>query len=155
MEEKQALLARFLPRAVLKAVTPEAARAVPTGVLVDDMVAILRYPFRVGRESRVRVVEGEVQRIERPRRGTHAPTNDLYLVDAGELLQVSREHFVIEEAAGVGYRVVDCNSACGVGVAGVQVGGDDKGGSAPLKDGDVISVGTRTTPYRYQFIVLG
>jgi hypothetical protein len=73
--DKLKILAQFRPRAVLKALTPEAARAVPMGMLLGDMVPVLRYPFRVGRESRVRVVEGQVQRIERQKSDRREPIN--------------------------------------------------------------------------------
>ena len=151
--DKLKILAQFRPRAVLKALTPEAARAVPMGMLLGDMVPVLRYPFRVGRESRVRVVEGQVQRIERQKPDRHAPNNDLYLVDAGGLTQISREHFRIEQMDG-DYRVVDRRSDCGIGVGDLRVGGEEAGGMAPLRDGDIIAVGTTLTPYRYRFIVL-
>ena len=128
IESKQAIQQKFRPRAVLKALTVQAANAVPTGMVVADMVAILRYPFRVGRESRVQVVQGQIQRIE-------------------------RAHFRIEEDVRE-HLIVDRGSACGTGVGATRVGGNDLGGSAPLRDGDTISVGEGPTPYRYQFIVL-
>jgi hypothetical protein len=52
------------------------------------------------------------------------PTNDLYLRDREEPLNVSREHFAI-----------------------------DRGGSIPLHDGDVIIVGTSLSPYVFKFRV--
>jgi pSer/pThr/pTyr-binding forkhead associated (FHA) protein len=153
MEAKQALISRFQPKAVLHALTPEAAHAVPAGMIVDGMVAILRYPFRVGRESRVLLVDNKLHRIERPREGAAEPNNDLYLVDRGNPLQISREHFRIERTP-EGYLLVDRGSACGVAVNAARAGGNDAGGALPLKDGDTISVGTAPTPYRYRFIEL-
>ena len=147
------ILKQFAPKAVLKALTGEAAQAVPTGLIVEGMVPILRFPFRVGRESRVSVVKGQLYRIERPRGGAQAPNNDLYLVDGGDPMQISREHFVIERRA-EGFFVVDRGSACGTGVGKAHIQGGNLGGAAPLRDGETIVVGTGPTPYRYQFISL-
>ena len=154
MESKQAILARLTPRAALKALTPEAAAAVSSAQIADGMVGIRSFPFRVGRESRGKVVDGVFHRIERPQRVQGSPTNnELYLVDAGAMLQISREHFRIERTA-AGFQVVDRGSMCGTSVGGVRIGGDEKGGTAPLRDGDEIHVGTEVTPYRYTFIAL-
>jgi hypothetical protein len=153
MEARQAILAHFIPKAALKALTRDAELAVPQSLLVAGMVGIRGYPFRVGRESRGRMVEGVFHRVERPRRGDSLPNNDLYLVDAKERLQISREHFQFERTA-TGYQVVDRGSVCGLSVGGVRTGGNERGGTLPLRDGDEIRVGEDVTPYRYTFIVL-
>jgi len=49
MESKQTILARFAPKAALKALTPEAQAAIPQALVVDAMVAIRGFPYRVGR----------------------------------------------------------------------------------------------------------
>ena len=153
MESRKAILAQFAPKAALKALTSEAQTALPQGLVVDGMVGIRGFPFRVGRESRGKMVEGVFHRIERPRRGDSTPTNELYLADAGEKLQISREHFRIEHSA-AGYQVVDRGSVCGTSVAGTRIGGNEKGGTAPLRDGDEIRIGVDPTPFRYIFVVL-
>ena len=151
MNDKQTILTLLLPKAVLKAMTPEAERAVPDGMIESGLISIRQFPFRVGRESRGAIVDGEFQRTERPRFGNRKPDNDLYLIDAGPLLHISREHFQIESTA-EGYLLVDRGSACGTTVGGISVGGGDAGGSAPLRDGDTIGIGTESTPYRFTFI---
>lgn len=153
MESKAAIVAQFTPRAALKALTPEAEAAIPQGMVVRGMAGIHEFPFRVGRESRGKIVDGVFHRIERPLQGGHQPTNDIYLADAGELLQISREHFRIERTV-TGYQVVDRGSVCGMMVGGVRIGGNETGGTAPLRDGDEIHIGTDITPFRYAFIVL-
>ena len=153
MESKKEILARFAPRAALKAMTPEAQAAIPQGLAVDGMVGIRGFPFRVGRDSRGKMVDGVFHRIERPRRGDAAPTNELYLVDAGENLQISREHFRIERGA-AGYQLVDRGSVCGTSVAGKWIGSEEKGGTVPLRDGDEIRIGVDPTPFRYTFVTL-
>ncbi len=152
-ESKAAILAQFIPKAALKALTPVAEAAVPQGMLVQGVVGIRGFPFRVGRESRGKVVDGVFHRVERPRRGSAAPTNDLYLVDAGELLQISREHFSIERVA-TDFQVVDRGSVCGISVGGIRIGGNESGGTVPLRDGDEIQVGADGTPFRFTFIAL-
>ena len=68
MDAKDLLLAQLVPKAALKALTPEAMEAVPHFLLVEDTVVIREFPFKVGRESRVRKVDGRIERIERPKR---------------------------------------------------------------------------------------
>jgi hypothetical protein len=151
MNDKQSILKVFLPRAVLKAMTPEAEHAVPESWIESGFVGIRDFPFRVGRESRGVMVDGKFHRLERPRAGRQEPNNDLYLVDAGPELEVSREHFQIERT-GEGYRLVDRGSTCGTFVGTLRLGGDEARMSAPLNDGDIIGIGTESTPYRYRFI---
>jgi hypothetical protein len=153
MPSKEQILSKFRPLAVLRAETESAYRALPAALAVDRMVAIRRFPFRIGRESRFRVVDGQPQRIERQLRGTHEPTNDLYLLDPEEPLHVSREHLLIERTGG-GYVLQDRRSVCGVAVGATHIGGRELGGNHELRDGDVISVGTPATPYRFTFIAL-
>lgn len=151
MNDKQTILTILLPKAVLKTMTPEAERAVPDGMIESGLIRIRQFPFRVGREARVTVVDGEFTIDERRRLGDGKPNNDLYLVDAGRALNISREHFQIESTA-EGYLLVDRGSACGTTVGGVRIGGDDTGGSAPLRDGDTIGIGTESTPYLFTFV---
>lgn len=151
MDDKQTILKLLSPKAVLKAITPEAERSVPDGMIEAGLIGIRHFPFRVGRESRGAIVDGEFLRTERPRFGSRNPYNDLYLIDAGQPLEISREHFQIESTA-EGYLLVDRGSACGTTVGGISVGGGDAGGSAPLRDGDTIGIGTESTPYLFTFI---
>lgn len=149
--DKLQLLTEMLPKAMLQALTAEALEAVPLVVRHGDKVAIYDFPFKVGRESRVMKVNGRLESIERPKKDNSSPTNDLYLIDRGHRLNISREHFEIlcEES---GYSLVDRGSACGTRVAGKSTGGGDRGGIVPLRDGDIIAVGIADTPYTYRFI---
>jgi hypothetical protein len=73
---------------LLKALTPEARAA-----LGGNFCQITRFPFRVGRESRSIINKG----FAGSRRQTNPiPNNDLYLVETGTLINVSREHFLID-----------------------------------------------------------
>ena len=153
MDEKQLVLEAIKPQAVLKAITQEAIDAIPEALQVQEFVIIRKYPFKVGRESRMKMVNGRLERIERVRNNDHEPSNNFYITDCGRPLNVSREHFQINKVD-AGYELVDRGSACGTKVNTVNVGGKDAGGSITLKDGDTIAVGTRETPFVYKFITL-
>lgn len=114
-----------------------------------DAAEIDCLPFRVGRESRMALIGGELQYVER-RKGSITPTNDLYLYDSGELLNISREHLQIDMNRKGEYLVYDRGSACGTHVDGVAIGGKDATGMAKLKEGSEIIIGTHDSPYRYQ-----
>src|SRR5512133_635745 len=99
MDDKQTILTLLSPKAALKALTLEAERAVPDGMMVAGLISISHFPSRIGRESRGAIVDGDFVRTERPRFGDRKPKNDLYLIDAVEPLEISREHFQIESTA--------------------------------------------------------
>lgn len=131
-------------RALLVALTPESRAAL--GAPEREMT---KFPYRVGRESRgtERTPHGVVSERRNP--GSR-PSNDLYLVEPDEPLNVSREHFEIDRDD-AGYVLVDRASTCGTIVEGQGVGGDTRGGTLPLHDGDVIIVGTSRSPYAFKF----
>ena len=133
-------------RALLVALTPESGAA-----LGAPEREITRFPYRVGRESRG--MQRTAYGIIRERRDPGSrPSNDLYLVEPDEPLNVSREHFEIDRDGG-GYILVDRASTCGTIVEGQTVGGDTRGGTRPLHDGDVIIVGPSRSPYAFKFRV--
>jgi pSer/pThr/pTyr-binding forkhead associated (FHA) protein len=131
-------------RAALAALTPEARDA-----LGADALEITSVPFRVGRESRAPRRAAARVVMER-RRPSSRPNNDLYLVERDEPLNVSREHFQIEHNGGQ-WVLIDRQSTCGTIVEGQVVGGKQAGGAAPLRDGDVIIVGTSSSRFTFKF----
>ena len=151
MDHKLEILTKLLPKAILQALTPEALEAVPAHFLEGDMIALSTFPFKIGRESRLIKVNGKLERMERPKKDDSPPSNDLYLIDRGHCLNISREHFEIVISDG-GYTLIDRGSACGTKIDGRNIGGDDQGGSAKLQDGDEIAVGAVGTPYIFRFI---
>jgi pSer/pThr/pTyr-binding forkhead associated (FHA) protein len=132
---------------VLAALTLEARAA-----LGGDRLAIGRLPFRIGRDSRAQRAARTRVVTERRRTGSR-PNNDLYLPDGGAQPTVSREHLRIEHN-GTHYVLVDRQSAHGTLVEGKLVGGKQTGGAVRLEDGDVIIVGTGTSPYVFKFRIL-
>lgn len=142
-----------MPRALLKCMTTKAKKAVPENRRHNDLVLIHHFPFKIGRESRDEDTEGEFEMLERRKSSHTHSSNDLYLHDNSELLNISRQHLSIEES-GTEFIVVDRGSACGTIVEGKSIGGKDKGGSCQLNDGDLIVIGIKGSPFKYQFIVL-
>ncbi|MCB1878186.1 MAG: hypothetical protein KDH88_19600 [Chromatiales bacterium] len=134
-------------RVFFEALTDEAAQAMGA-----ERVEIEHFPFRVGRESRTQTVNGELVVMER-RRSDHAPNNDLYLLDRGVRLNISREHFQIERRLFGRYRLVDRGSACGTGVGGDWIGGRDRGGTTHLDAEEEIVVGTPQSPYVFRMVI--
>ena len=118
--------------------------------IFGQTVRLTRFPFRIGRESRVTMVHGEWHYMER-RKSKVPPNNELYLFDEGELKNISREHFQIERDDNGEYFLFDRGSACGTVVDDVVIGGKDRTGRHPLREGSVIVIGTETSPYRFEF----
>ncbi len=127
----------------LVALTEEARAA-----LKGQQLVLERFPFKVGRESRIGAL-GSRSAPER-RLATAPQLNDLYLLEPGERVNVSREHFAIERE-GDRYYLIDRGSVCGTLVEGQRVGGDRAGGRTELRDQDVIVVGTATSPFIFKF----
>lgn len=153
MEDKQSLLKRITPVAVLKAITPEARSTLTKNCLGNEIIGIWSFPFRIGRESRVEKVDGKIILSERQKISNGKPNNDIYLVDHGHFLQISRQHLQIEKTK-TGYLVSDRGSACGTIINTTKIGSEDRGGSGELKDGDIIKIGADDSHYIFKFITL-
>jgi hypothetical protein len=134
-------------RAFLAALTPEGKDA-----LQGPEKEITEFPFRVGRESRRFESKEKKALFAEKRNPASRPNNDLYLSEDTDLLNVSREHFQIARE-GAGFVLEDRGSTLGTIVEGQAVGGDHKGGRVPLRDGDVIIVGTSVSPHVFKFRV--
>jgi pSer/pThr/pTyr-binding forkhead associated (FHA) protein len=138
--------ARPSPRVMLAALTPEAKIALGASAL-----EIITFPFRVGRESRSEQRVAPRTIAERRQPGSPS-SNELYLSEQTEPFNVSREHFQIEHN-GTRFVLTDRQSTCGTLVEGRVVGGRNTGGAVPLRDGDVIIVGTSASRYVFKFRV--
>ncbi|APZ43698.1 FHA domain-containing protein [Acidihalobacter ferrooxydans] len=153
--DKAQFLKALTPIAVLQPLTPEASDSIPLCYVRHTLVPIYEFPFRIGRESRVRVDErtGKPLRTERHKRRDSEPNNDLYLLDKGEFLNISRAHLQIVRFGGQ-FKVIDRDSACGCLINGRHFGGRDKGGERLIEDGDELGIGNANSPYRFRFVVL-
>ena len=153
MEDKQSILKRLTPLATLKPITPETRNSITNNCLGDEFIGIWKFPFRMGRESRVERKDGEILLPERQKVSPGKPNNDIYLVDRGHFLQISRQHLQIEKTK-TGYMISDRGSACGTIINTQKIGGEDRIGSYELNDGDIIKIGAEDSPYLFQFITL-
>ncbi|MEA3373666.1 MAG: FHA domain-containing protein [Campylobacterota bacterium] len=154
MSDKKSLLEKVTPKAVLKAKTVEAKRAIIKDCLGEGIIGIWEFPCRIGRESRIHLVKGKQVIAERHKLSDDSkPNNDIYLVDNGDLLHISREHLQIEKDES-GYILTDRHSACGITINDEVIGGQDKGANHLLKDGDFIRIGAENSPYLFEFISL-
>lgn len=115
-----------------------------------EEIKLHKFPFRIGRECRLNS-EGQMKRREHSKL-IFPPNNDLYLIDQGKFLSVSREHFQIDKKGDGTYELVDRGSTCGTIVNNKVVGGHDRGGSCLLQDGDVIVVGTPRSTFVFKFL---
>jgi len=132
--------------AYLKALTPESKAS-----LGGSLFRIPHFPFKVGRECRV-----SVRPLPFPssrRRPDSVPNNDLYLLELGNILNVSREHFLIDRQ-GDTFIIVDRGSICGTLLEGELVGEKRKGGWKPLHNSDVIIVGGSESRFVFKFVVV-
>src|SRR5215471_14262266 len=134
------------PRMVLLALTPEAKAA-----LGGSELEITAFPFRVGRESRGAQRLAPRTIAERRKREARS-SNQLYLPEQAETVNVSREHFQIDHN-GTGFVLTDRQSTCGTLVEGRVVGGQNLGGAVLLNDRDVIIVGTSASRYIFKVLV--
>ena len=129
---------------VLRSITPTAR------LIMGDEIALNCFPFRVGREGRKQRPAGILSKLER-RPPAEPNNNELYVKDFGKVVNVSREHFQIEEIGDGSYELVDRGSACGTIVGNNVVGGNFSGGRCPLTFGDAIIVGTRQSEIVFEF----
>jgi hypothetical protein len=151
--DKKDLLEKYTPVAFLRADNLETANVIPCLSTRCEVIHIYDFTFFIGRESRVRQVDKEVVVLGRKESLDSVPTNDIYLIDLKEYLQISREHFQIEKQSD-GYYIVDRGSHCGTYVNENRLYGDGKQVREKLNDGDIIKLGTKESPYRFEFIVL-
>jgi len=132
--------------AYLKALTPESKAS-----LGGWLYRIPHLPFRVGRECRVSV--RPLPFPESHRRPDSAPNNDLYLLELGNVLNVSRDHFHIDRQ-GDTFVIIDRGSICGTLVEGEPVGEKRIGGWKPLHNNDVIIVGGSESRFLFKFVLV-
>ncbi|HET6372423.1 MAG TPA: FHA domain-containing protein, partial [Candidatus Polarisedimenticolia bacterium] len=95
---------RSLTGAYLVALTPESAESIRA-----KEINLPYLPFRIGRESRqaIKTAGGVVGE----RRKEAPANNDLYLTEAGERMNVSREHLLIDRD-GDEFYLLDRGSTC-------------------------------------------
>jgi len=132
---------------ILRAVSDEAR----TALQGRSEVVLSVWPFRIGRESRSSNEPLSREIVER-RQGKVQPANDLYLIEEASVKFISREHLQIEKTDTGGFQIRDCGSVCGVVIDSTWIGGDRRGGIAPLGFGERVWVGGPDSPYEFIFL---
>lgn len=149
---KMNLIQSFTPKAVLLPLTPEASSTIAQQC-DKNVIPIMRFPFKVGRESRVGENERGLFLKLRIKKTEIEPNNDLYLIDSGKNLQVSKEHFEIIKTNNF-YLLKDRGSTMGTTINDITYGGNKQEFEQVLNDGDIIKVGSKDSLYKFQFLVL-
>lgn len=148
-ELKAKLIDSFIPKAVLVPITIEAKNSVIETFNNQKVVPITDFPFKVGRESRMGENERGLFVKLRILSSTSRPNNDLYLVNSTSHLEISKEHFeIIEENAT--FFIKDRNSSNGTKINDIEISSN----KYPLKDGDVIKIGSDSSMFIYQFLIM-
>ncbi len=153
MEDKQSLLMSVTPIVILKAKTSEARDSISKNCLGNETISIWKFPFRIGRESHIEEVNGELVIYERHKPGDRESNHNVYFVDNRHFLQISRKYPQIENGK-LGYFVSNRKSACGTIINTKKIASEDTGGTYRLKDGDIIKIGSEESPYLFEFITL-
>lgn len=109
-------------------------------------------PFKIGRECRSRRSRQPPPGIQERRMGVAPHNNDLYIIETGSRLFVSREHLLLDWREDTLY-LVDLFSSCGTIVEAAYVGGDHKGGELTLRHNDVVIMGTSNSPYIFKVLL--
>jgi len=151
-ETKINLLRDITPKAVLLPLTKEASDSITKGTSNHDIIPMMHFPYRVGRESRLGESDRGIfikLRIASPAK----PNNDIYLLNNTKALQISKEHFQINKQKDQ-YFIEDRGSSNGMTINGISYGGENKVFQQELKDGDIIKIGNGNSDYKYQFLVL-
>lgn len=151
-ELKIKILNTFIPRAVLWPLTEKAKMSLP---YEERMISIKSMPFKIGRESRVAKTEkgSYIKKRINYKEVDTTPSNDAYIVDKGELLQVSKQHCEII-AKEDKYFIIDKTSTNGTLINDVKIGKDAEQFETELKDGDIIQFGSEGSEFKYQFLTL-
>lgn len=154
MMTNQEIVETVIPVAVLQAMTPEAIEAIPPMLLHgENLVAIYAFPYRIGKESRLKETDGTLVRMDRLQSQETPPNNDLYLLDRSHPSQVSREHLRIEQHSNT-YMLIDRGSSQGTRLIDGTTAKSAGGSSFVLQDGDTIGIGEEGTPFLYKFLSL-
>jgi len=153
LNTKKNIIKAITPRAILLPLTKEATNAIVKGQCQNDLIPMMSFPFRIGRESRLGKNESGLFLKLRLIKNTSKPNNDIYLINDAKDLQISKEHLQIERTKNH-YLLKDRGSSKGTTINGITYGGQEKVFEQVLNDGDIIKVGNEQSEYKYQFLIL-
>lgn len=149
-QDRKELIKKMIPKAVLHAQNEESAFATFRSCFIEETIGIWNFPFRIGRECRIKVLNNENVITSRHSTLSTITNNDLYIVDIADKLQISREHLSIVNEENK-YFLIDKSSTCGTYINEVLV---EQMKKHELKDGDIIKLGSAESPYVFEFVVL-
>ncbi|MBU3014962.1 FHA domain-containing protein [Poseidonibacter lekithochrous] len=150
---KKNIIKTIMPKAVLLPLTKEATNALVKGQYQHDLIPMMDFPFKVGRESRLDTNDNGLFVKLRLIRTPSKPNNDIYLINEGRDLQISKEHFQIERTSSE-YILKDRGSSNGTTINDITYGGEKEVFEKVLNDGDIIKIGTNQSLFKYQFLIL-
>ena len=150
---KKNIIKAITPRAILLPLTKIATNAIVKGQCQNDLIPMMSFPFKIGRESRLDTNDNGLFVKLRLVKNNSRPNNDIYLINDGKDLQISKEHLQIEKATSH-YILKDRGSTNGTTINGVTYGGGKKVFEEVLNDGDIIKIGNNNSELKYQFLIL-
>ena len=150
---KKNILKTIMPKAILLPLTKTATEAIVKGQCKNDLISIMNFPFKIGRESRLDRSDNGLFVKLRLVKNSSRPNNDIYLINDGGDLQISKEHMQIEKKTEQ-FILKDRGSTNGTTINDVTFGGHKKVFEEVLKDGDIIKIGNDNSEFKYQFIIL-
>jgi len=148
--KKKEILKSLIPRAVLLPVNEKTKKTISN----KNIISIKNFPFKIGRESRVEENErGFFVKLRIFNGDSAQPSNDMYLIDNDEFLQISKQHLEISMDEN-SYIVRDRGSMNGTTINGETIGGDRQTAQKRINDGDIIQIGSDKSDYKFQFLTL-
>jgi hypothetical protein len=153
LNTKKNIIKAITPRAILLPLTKEATNAIVKGQCQNDLIPMMSFPFKIGRESRLGKNDTGIFLKLRLIKSDSKPNNDIYLINDGKNLQISKEHLQIERTSGH-YVLKDRGSTRGTTINDISFGGHKKTFEEELNDGDIIKIGDKDSEFKYQFLIL-
>ncbi len=150
---KSDIIDSFVPNAVLLPLTNEAKNSIVDTKAHNKIISMFHFPFKVGRESRMSENDRGLFVKLRILKSNSQPNNDVYLVNCTNNLEISKEHFQIEKINN-NYFIKDRNSSLGTKLNDEEIGKEKTDTSFPLKDGDIIKIGSSNSVYEFKFLIL-
>jgi hypothetical protein len=150
---KSDIIDSFVPNAVLVPLTNEAKNSIVDTKTHNKIISMFDFPFNIGRESRMSLNERGLFVKLRIMKSDSKPNNDIYLANCTDNLEISKEHFLIEKKDNH-YFIKDRNSTLGTKLNDEEIGKEKSNTLFPIKDGDIIKIGSSHSTYKYKFLIL-
>ena len=150
---KQEIINSFIPKAVLVPLTEDAKSTITLLHNRKKLIPISTFPFKIGRESRMEESDRGLFIKLRIMANSSRPNNDIYLIDNKNNIEISKEHFEISNDKDE-YLIKDRNSTLGTKLNDEEIGKEKSNTLFPIKDGDIIKIGSSHSTYKFKFLIL-